>query len=124
MFSGGRNSLNKDNKQNSENKTGIIIGLGAALVVGAVVLCIALVSVLGESSSGKEDTTRYVLTSGVNQSLTETNNNQINDLLDEMKEKEMETYGLLCELIGRKFIFLNEIFNIFWVSIWNSFPET
>ena len=41
-----------------------------------------------------------------------------------MKKKEMETYGLLCELIGRKFIFLNEMFNIFWVSIWNSFPET
>ena len=26
-----------------------------------------------------------------------------------MKEKEMETYGLLCELIGRKFIFLKQI---------------
>ncbi len=82
MYSGGRNSLNKDNKQNSENKTGIIIGLGAALVVGAIVLCIALVSVLGESSLGKEDTTRYVLTSGVSGVGTETSNNQIGDLLD------------------------------------------
>ncbi len=73
--------MDKDNKQNSENKTGIIIGLGVALAVGAIVLCIALVSVFGESSSGKEDATRYVLTSGVNQSVTETGNNQIGELL-------------------------------------------
>lgn len=88
MFSGGRNYLNKDNKQNSENKTGIIIGLGAALVVGAIVLCIALVSVLGESSLSKEDATRYVLTSGINQSLTETNNNQMNNLLGDTNSNE------------------------------------
>lgn len=72
--------MNKDNKQNTENKTGIIIGLGVALAVGAIVLCIALVSVFGESFSGKENTTRYILTSGVNQSVTGTGNNQIGEL--------------------------------------------
>lgn len=80
--------MNKDNKKNSENKTGIIIGLGAALVVGAIVLCIALVSVLGESSLSKEDTTRYVLTSGVNQSVTATSNNKINELLGDINSDE------------------------------------
>ncbi len=73
--------MNKDNKQSAENKTGVIIGLGAALVVGAIVLCIALVSVLGESSSAKENTTRYALTSGVSELVSQTTNNQIGDLL-------------------------------------------
>lgn len=64
--------MSNGGNKNTESKTGIIIGLGIALAVGAAVLCIALVSVLGKNSIKKEDTTFYNTTRGSIESVSET----------------------------------------------------
>ncbi len=72
--------MSKTTEQNAEkSKGGIIIILGAALLVGVIVFCIALVSVI-KNSSGDEDTTQYSITSGVNISTSETNEDDFNGM--------------------------------------------
>lgn len=75
--------MNNENNPNTEkNKTGLIIGLGIALALGAVVLCIALVSVFGQNSSKDDDTTLYVLTSQVDIPTDSTGSNGLGDILN------------------------------------------
>lgn len=69
-----------ENKQKPEkSNSAVIIGLGAALVVGAVVLCIALISVFGDNSPNGKDVSFYSLASAVENSFVETANNGENE---------------------------------------------
>ena len=74
---------NEKNQNVEKNKTGLIIGLGVAFVLGVVVLCIALVSVFGQGSKNEEEDTRYVITSQINTPAEETTANGLDILLND-----------------------------------------
>lgn len=76
---------NKASKNSDKNNTGVIIGLGAALVVGAIVLSIALISAFGNSEPDN-DITYYSMTSGVYVSQSDDINSTENDFFNEPNE--------------------------------------
>ncbi len=86
--------MNNEKSQNTEkNKTGLIIGLGVALALGAVVLCIALISVFGQNSSNEDGATLYVLTSQNGVSESKTGSNGLGNILNNDSAVDSSVYG-------------------------------
>lgn len=78
-----------DKPKTEKMNTGVVIGLGGALVVGAAVLCVALISAFGNNAK-EDDVTLYSLTSGVVSSYSETTKGDIGEFFSNTDEVNSE----------------------------------